>query len=71
LAFENEAWYEIPIRGNRVYGRDLMPIKNLFFGAIFSISASIVAGGLIGDWWALALLIPVGAILGWKVGDRI
>ena len=49
----------------------IIPIKNLFFGAIFAISGSIVAGGLIGDWWAMALLLPIGAVLGWKVGDRI
>jgi len=48
-----------------------MPIKNLFFGAIFAISAGITAGGLIGEWWAFALFIPAGAVLGWKVGDRI
>jgi|TARA_Y100001951_G_C11289413_1_gene271069 hypothetical protein len=49
----------------------IIPLKNLFFGAIFAISASIVAGGLIGDWWAMALMLPAGAVLGWKVGDRI
>ena len=49
----------------------IIPLKNLFFGAIFAISASIVAGGLIGDWWAMALLLPTGAILGWKVAEWV
>tara|TARA_B100001245_G_C22521492_1_gene262784 strand:+ start:312 stop:452 length:141 start_codon:yes stop_codon:yes gene_type:complete len=45
-------------------------MKNLFFGAIFAISGGIIAGGLISEWWAFAILIPAGAILGWKIGDR-
>ena len=49
----------------------IIPLKQLFFGAIFAISASIVAGGLIGDWWAMALMLPAGAVLGWKIGDHI
>ncbi len=49
----------------------IIPLKNLFFGAIFAISASITAGGLIGDWWAIALLLPTGAILGWKIAERV
>jgi hypothetical protein len=48
----------------------IIPLKNLFFGAIFAISATIT-GGQIGEWWAIALLLPAGAILGWKIGDHI
>jgi len=49
----------------------IIPIKQLFFGTIFAISASITAGGLIGDWWAIALLLPAGATLGWKAANHI
>jgi len=45
-------------------------MKNLFFGAIFAISGGIIAGGLVQEWWAFAILIPAGAILGWKIGDK-
>jgi len=48
----------------------IIPLKNLFFGAIFAISATIT-GGQIGEWWAIALLLPTGAILGWKVGEWV
>jgi hypothetical protein len=45
-------------------------IKSLFFGAIMAVSGGIVAGGLIGQWWAFALLIPAGAYVGWRAGER-
>tara|TARA_B100001123_G_C14984523_1_gene897033 strand:+ start:456 stop:602 length:147 start_codon:yes stop_codon:yes gene_type:complete len=48
-----------------------MNIKSLFFGIIFSISGGIISGGLIGEWWAFAVLIPAGAIAGWKIGERL
>ena len=47
-----------------------IPLKNLFFGAIFAISATIT-GAQIGEWWAIALLLPAGAILGWKLAERV
>jgi len=46
-------------------------LKNIFFGAIFAISTTITATGLHGDWWATALLLPTGAILGWKTANHI
>jgi len=49
----------------------IIPLKQLFFGTIFAISATIAAAGLIGDWWAIALLLPAGATLGWKIGERV
>ena len=49
----------------------IIPLKQLFFGIILSISAGITAAGLIGEWWAAALLIPAGSILGWKLGERV
>ena len=48
-----------------------MNIKSLFFGIIFAISGGIIAGGLIEDWWAFAILIPAGSIAGWKIGERL
>ena len=48
-----------------------MNIKSLFFGIIFAISGGILAGGLIADWWAFAVLIPAGAIAGLKIGERL
>ena len=46
-------------------------IKNLFFGVIFAIAGGIIAGGLVGEWWAFAVLIPAGAFVGWKAGLHI
>jgi len=40
-------------------------IAPLFFGTIFAIS-----GGIVGEWWAFAALIPAGAIAGWKWAER-
>lgn len=45
--------------------------KQLFFGTILAISGAIISGGLIGEWWAYATLIPAGAITGWKWAERI
>ena len=47
-----------------------MNIKSLFFGTILTISGGIIAGGLIGEWWAFAILLPAGAYLGWTLGER-
>ena len=47
-----------------------MNIKTLFFGTILTISGGIIAGGLIGEWWAFAILLPAGAYLGWTLGER-
>ena len=46
-------------------------LKHLFFGTILAISATITATGLIGEWWAAALLLPTGATLGWKLANHI
>jgi len=46
-------------------------IAPLFFGAIFSIAGAIIAGGLVEEWWAFAILVPVGSIVGWKIGEWI
>jgi|TARA_Y100001947_G_scaffold47452_1_gene39674 hypothetical protein len=46
-------------------------LPHLFFGIIFAVAGGIVAGGLVGEWWAFALLIPVGAFTGWKAGSHI
>ncbi len=46
-------------------------IAPLFFGAIFSIAGAIIAGGLVEEWWAFAILVPVGSIAGWKIGEWI
>ena len=56
---------------NTTDGGFIMNIKSLFFGIIFAISGSIIAGGLVEEWWAFAVLIPAGAIAGWKIGDRL
>jgi hypothetical protein len=48
-----------------------IPIKNLFFGTILAISATITAAGLIGEWYAYATMVPAGAILGWKLAERV
>ena len=39
-------------------------IAPLFFGAIFSIAGAIIAGGLVEEWWAFAILVPTGSIAG-------
>mgnify|MGYP001249232976 FL=1 len=44
-------------------------MKPLFFGTILTISGAIIAGGLFGEWWAFAALLPVAAYLGWKIGE--
>jgi hypothetical protein len=46
-------------------------IKNLFFGTILAISGGITAAGLTGEWYAFAILVPTGAILGWKLAERV
>ncbi len=46
-------------------------LKHLFFGIIFAISGAIIAGGLIGQWWAYAIMLPTGATLGWKAGEWV
>lgn len=46
-------------------------LPHLFFGVIFSIAGGIIAGGLVGEWWAFAALIPAGAFTGWKAGSHI
>ena len=45
-------------------------IAPLFFGIIYAIAGGIVAGGLIGEWWAFAILVPAGATAGWKWASR-
>ena len=44
-------------------------MKPLFFGTVTAISGAIVAGGLIGEWWGFAVLLPMAAYLGWKIGE--
>jgi len=46
-------------------------LPHLFFGVIFACSGGIIAGGLFGEWWAFAALVPVGAYVGWKAGSHI
>jgi hypothetical protein len=46
-------------------------IAPLFFGAIFAIAGVIIAAGLVEEWWAFAILVPVGSIAGWKIGEWI
>jgi len=31
---------------------------------------AIIAGGVIGEWWAFAIMIPAGAIAEWKWAER-
>jgi hypothetical protein len=45
-------------------------IKSLFFGVLMAVSGGIVAGGLFGEWWAFAVLIPAGAYVGWRAAER-
>lgn len=45
-------------------------IAPLFFGIIYAFAGGIVAGGLIGEWWAFAILVPAGATVGWKWAER-
>jgi|TARA_B100001146_G_C15829064_1_gene284218 hypothetical protein len=44
-------------------------MKPLFFGTIITISGAILAGGLIGEWWAFTAILPPAAYLGWKIGE--
>jgi hypothetical protein len=44
-------------------------MKPLFFGVIATISGAIIAGGLTGEWWGFAALLPITAYLGWKIGE--
>jgi hypothetical protein len=46
-------------------------IKNLFFGTILATSSGITAAGLINEWYAYAIMIPAGAILGWKLAEWV
>ena len=52
-------------------GNDMKTLPHLFFGVIFAISGGTIAGGLVGEWWAFAALVPVGAFVGWKAGSKI
>jgi hypothetical protein len=45
-------------------------MKPLFFGIIIAIAGGIIAGGLVGEWWAHATLIPAGSYLGWRLGEK-
>ena len=47
-----------------------MNLKSPFFGTILAISGGIISGGLVGEWWAFAILIPAGAYAGWTLGER-
>jgi hypothetical protein len=44
-------------------------MKPLFFGTVITISGAIIAGGLTGEWWGFAILLPAGAYIGWKIGE--
>ncbi len=46
-------------------------LPNLFFGVVFAIVGGIVAGGAVGEWWAIAALIAGGSVVGWLLGDRL
>ncbi len=46
-------------------------LPNLFFGIISVIVACVIAGGLVGEWWAFAPMIAIGSIAGWKLGSHI
>ncbi len=45
-------------------------MKPIFFGTILVISGGVVAGGLFGEWWAFAALLPIAAYAGWKLGEQ-
>ena len=46
-------------------------LPNLFFGIVGAITGAIVAGGIVGEWWAFSILVPAGAYGGWKAGKAL
>ena len=68
--FLNQTWTNPYAPGITLTKDTQMNLKSFFFGTVLAISGGIISGGLVGEWWAFAILIPAGAYAGWTLGER-